>query len=239
MLGLASSGALLIAVEHRVHAQAAGSRNRDWLKYLVYLGFLAILLGARAWGWLPGLVLLAIAVLAAGFELRRLWPQRPARSLGITASVGLGLGHLLLMPDVQGAQLWSAAVLFVAVTDSFSQLFGKLLGKRKLCPQLSPGKTVEGLIGGFAATLGLSQLIPFLLPNRSPFEALILAAVTASAAVLGDLCFSWIKRRFGLKDFSNWIPAHGGVLDRVDSLVLGAPAFYWTWRLLDASPIDS
>jgi phosphatidate cytidylyltransferase len=233
MIGLAASGATLIAIEHRVHAQPAAARQRDWLKYLVYLGFLTILLGARAWGWLPGVLLVAIIVLATALELRRLWPQRPARWFGIAALVGLGLAHLVFEREAQGAQLWSAAVLVVAVTDSFSQLFGKLLGKHKLCPHLSPGKTVEGLVGGVAAALGLSLLIPFLLPGRSAAEALVLAAVTATAAVLGDLSFSWIKRRYGLKDFSNWIPAHGGVLDRVDSLVLGAPAFYWCWRLLD------
>jgi phosphatidate cytidylyltransferase len=232
MLGLAVSGALLIALEHRVHAQDKLVRKHGWLKYLVYLAYLTILLATRAWGWwLAALFLVSIAC-AASLELRRLWPDKPLRWLGISLLVFAGLGHLLLPRGGDGAALFSAAVLLVAVTDSFAQLVGKLIGKHKLCPQLSPGKTVEGLLGGFVAALGLSLLAPFLLPGRSPSEALILAAVTATAAVLGDLSFSWIKRRFGLKDFSNWIPAHGGVLDRVDSLVFGAPAYYWTWRLL-------
>ena len=233
MLGLALSGALLIAIEHRVHAQNELVRKHGWLKYLVYLAYLTILLATRAWGWWLAATFIVAIVGASSLELRRLWPDKPLRWLSISLMVFVGLAHLTLPRGSDGAALFSATVLFVAVTDSFAQLVGKLIGKRKLCPQLSPGKTIEGLVGGFIAALGLSQMIPFLLPGRSPAESLILAAVTATAAVFGDLSFSWIKRRFGLKDFSNWIPAHGGILDRVDSLVLGAPAFYWIWRYFE------
>lgn len=234
MLALALSGALLIAIEHRVHAPGKLVRKHGWLKYLVYLVYLTILLASRAWGWWLAAVLVVSIAAAASLELRRLWPNKPLRWIGISLAVFAGLAHLLLPREGDGAALFTAAVLIVAVTDSFAQLVGKLIGKHKLCPQLSPGKTVEGLLGGFAAAFGLVLLAPSLLPGQSSTELLILAGVTASAAVLGDLSFSWLKRRFGLKDFSNWIPAHGGILDRVDSLVLGAPAFYWTWRLLEA-----
>jgi phosphatidate cytidylyltransferase len=239
VLGLAVSGAVLIALEHSVHTQKPAARHRDWLKYGIYLGYLTLLLATRAWGWWPAAGLVGLIAAAASLELRRLWPDKPLRWVGISLLVLAGLAHLLLPRGTDGPALWAAAILLVAVTDSYAQLVGKLLGKHKLCPQLSPGKTVEGLLGGFAAALGLILLAPFLLPGRSLSESLILAGVTAVAAVLGDLSFSWIKRRFGLKDFSNWIPAHGGILDRVDSLVLGAPAFYWTWRLLEASPLDA
>ena len=201
----------------------------------MYLAYLTILLATRAWGWWLAALFLIVIASAASLELRRLWPDKPLRWLGVSLLVFAGLAHLLFPRGVDGAALYSAAVLLVAVTDSFAQLVGKLMGKHKLCPQLSPGKTVEGLLGGYFAAFVLALLTPFLFPGRSPSQALIFAAVTATAAVLGDLSFSWIKRRFGLKDFSNWIPAHGGVLDRVDSLVLGAPAFYWTWRLLETS----
>ena len=236
MLGLAISGAVLIGLEHRVHSKDSKARGRDWIKYAVYLGYLSVLLGARYLGWWPAVILIATVVAAASYELRRLWPHHSMRWLGVSTLVLVGLAHLLLMRGPEGRALWSGAVLFVAVSDSFAQLIGKLVGHHQLCPRLSPGKTVEGLIGGLAAALGLAIAAPFLLPGLSLTGALVLAGMSSIAAVVGDLSFSWIKRRFGLKDFADWIPEHGGILDRVDSLVLGAPVFYWGWHFLDASP---
>jgi phosphatidate cytidylyltransferase len=116
--------------------------------------------------------------------------------------------------------------------DSFSQLWGRLLGKRPLCPRLSPGKTVEGLVGGGLTTVAVAAALGPLLLGHSPVPMAGLGALTAAGAVVGDLAFSWIKRRAGLKDFSSALPGHGGVLDRFDSLVVGAPVFFWSRLVL-------
>jgi phosphatidate cytidylyltransferase len=101
-----------------------------------------------------------------------------------------------------------------------------------LCPRLSPHKTVEGLIGGIVMAAAIAALLRFLLPSTTLAHVIVLGLVTAAGAVAGDLAFSALKRHAGLKDFSTALPGHGGVLDRFDSLVLAAPAFYWSAAVL-------
>jgi len=141
------------------------------------------------------------------------------------------LGHLLLGNAAVWFSTFAFVFLLVATTDSFSQLWGKLLGNHKLCPQLSPGKTWEGLIGGFVSTAAVSGLLKFLLPDVSLLHLFGLGLLVAASATAGDLLFSYIKRRIGIKDFSGLLPGNGGILDRFDSLIVTAPVFYWT-RLL-------
>lgn len=232
IIGLFGSGAALIQLEHRMHSTCRSEREHTWLKFGVYVLIVSSLLLVRLLGFWPAAGLLCIMSFLALRELYQLMPDSLAFVCAASAGVVLGLSHLLLPIDGGGFETWASAILLVSATDAFSQLSGKLFGQRKLCPNLSPGKTVEGLIGGFLAAGALAGAIGFLLPELSWAERLALGLVTASAAVTGDLLFSWLKRRAGVKDFSTLIPAHGGVLDRVDSLVLGAPAFFWTLETL-------
>ena len=101
-----------------------------------------------------------------------------------------------------------------------------------LCPRLSPGKTVEGLLGGFLGALVVAFLIGGMGSGERFVRLAMLALITAAAAVTGDLAFSAVKRATGIKDFSRALPGQGGILDRYDSLVLGAPVGYWVQRLL-------
>ncbi len=121
------------------------------------------------------------------------------------------------------------------MTDSGAFFSGKLLGRHKLCPEISPKKTVEGAVGG-TIVCGLSFLLFALIINLF-FADIInaemgcaltfaLGLISALAAQVGDLTASLIKRQFGIKDFGNLFPGHGGMLDRCDSIVLVAPVIY-------------
>ena len=118
-------------------------------------------------------------------------------------------------------------LLITTITDTFALFTGKLIGNHKLCPKISPKKTVEGLIGGtimgtFVATIFYNTIISSTVPLVT---VIMLTFVLCLVGQLGDLVFSSIKRYYDVKDFSNLIPGHGGVLDRFDSLIFVVLAF--------------
>ena len=102
-------------------------------------------------------------------------------------------------------------------TDIGAYFVGRAIGKRKLAPSISPGKTVEGLVGGVIAATLLGGAWAFVL--ELPPALFVLAPIFALSAQAGDLFESWMKRRAGLKDSGSWLPGHGGLLDRLDGLV--------------------
>ena len=102
-------------------------------------------------------------------------------------------------------------------TDIGAYFVGRAIGKRKLAPSISPGKTVEGLVGGMIAATLLGGAWAFVL--ELPPALFVLAPVFALSAQAGDLFESWMKRSAGLKDSGSWLPGHGGLLDRLDGLV--------------------
>jgi phosphatidate cytidylyltransferase len=120
-------------------------------------------------------------------------------------------------------------ILFGADAAAFYS--GKLLGRRKLAPKISPGKTWEGCIGAVVASLALAAIASFtFFPELRWFAALPLAAAMAVLGILGDLAESAIKRGAGVKDAARLLPGHGGLLDRMDSLLFSAPLLYYFAR---------
>ncbi|RUT73381.1 phosphatidate cytidylyltransferase [Ancylomarina longa] len=117
--------------------------------------------------------------------------------------------------------------LILSIFDSFSQISGQLFGKRKIVPNISPNKTLGGLVGGTLFAVSSSFLLGDLYQGKS-LHTVLLAFGVVVFAFLGDLAASYYKRRYNVKDFSNWIPGHGGFLDRFDSLIAGGAwsAFY-------------
>ena len=111
-------------------------------------------------------------------------------------------------------------------TDTFAYLFGIIFGKRKLCPSISPKKTIEGALGGIFGSLILLNLFNyFVLKNNIVFVTLS-GIILSIVAQIGDLFASKIKREMGIKDFSNIIKGHGGFLDRFDSIIFVTPLVY-------------
>lgn len=150
--------------------------------------------------------------------------------------LSLSFGFLNLIFLTEKYQFWiflTLAGTFAADTGAF--FIGKKWGKIKLAPQLSPHKTVEGLLGGFAASLiGVFAVRFIFWPDFSLFFTLLLGIYIAILGVLGDLSESLLKRAFDKKDSGDLIPGHGGVLDRLDALLFTAPFVYLVSFYLNA-----
>jgi len=124
----------------------------------------------------------------------------------------------------QSSYLVLLLVFIVAAADTGAYFAGKEFGKTKLVPQLSPGKTREGVIGGFIAAIVVAFIGGFWITSGH-FSLMILAAFIALISVAGDLFISLIKREAGSKDTGSLLPGHGGILDRVDGLLASLPLF--------------
>ena len=120
------------------------------------------------------------------------------------------------------------AFLLTMVPDSGAYFAGKFLGKHKLCPVISPNKTVEGAVGGVAATVIFMVIYALVLQfafhfTVNYFYTILYAILGAGGSILGDLTFSVIKRQVNIKDYGNLLPGHGGILDRFDSTMIVGP----------------
>ena len=141
------------------------------------------------------------------------------------------LAYLLVLPQgeypqVSGPSLVLFLLLLTELNDVAQYCWGKLLGKHKISPTVSPNKTMEGFIGGVLTTVPLAMLLaPWLTPFSS-LDAVLAGALIAVAGFFGDLSLSALKRDLGIKDSGNLLPGHGGILDRVDSLTYTAPLFF-------------
>lgn len=137
-----------------------------------------------------------------------------------------GLSHMGLLLSLPGGRGLLFFLVFVTeMNDVFQFVWGKLLGRHKILPSVSPNKTWEGFIGGVLATTVLGVGLRFLTPCTIP-QIAILSFLTANAGFIGDVIISSVKRDLQLKDTSEAIPGHGGILDRIDSLVVAAPVFF-------------
>jgi phosphatidate cytidylyltransferase len=204
-----------------------------------YAGVVVGLLGAELGGlsWFLG-GLLSTFVLA--FALYGIAETRQSGTVTIATTVlgafwiGAGIGHLILLRDVDDDYLGRLAIftvlLAVWAADTAAYFAGRLIGRHKLAAIMSPGKTWEGFVAGFAASL----LVCFfaLYQDREEFleiwETLVLGAVLALAGTVGDLFESAVKRDMQVKDTGRLLGGHGGVLDRIDSLLFAAVAGYYT-----------
>lgn len=127
-----------------------------------------------------------------------------------------------------GYKLLILLVVPIELNDVFQYLSGKLFGKRKIVPQISPNKTIEGLIGGIICTMLVFSLFFYLLgEGLAWWQVILLGIVMSTLGFAGDVFFSYIKRKANVKDTGTLLPGHGGLLDRVDSLLFTAPLFYF------------
>lgn len=145
--------------------------------------------------------------------------------------VGWLLGHLVALRGLDDGRNWVFFILFVTwASDTFAFFVGRKFGRHKLAPSISPGKTWEGAAGGVGAAVIMSILFfaptPFRLPLAS-WQIIPLAVLVSIFGQLGDLVESLLKRNMGVKDSGSLMPGHGGVLDRIDSLVFASVVVYY------------
>ncbi|WP_343564965.1 phosphatidate cytidylyltransferase [Sphingobacterium sp.] len=126
-----------------------------------------------------------------------------------------------------GLRLVTYIIVLTELNDVFQYLMGKCFGKRKIVPRISPNKTVAGCVGGIGLTVILSNILGYLLLPFGDFSCFsLLGLLFGVLGFCGDVLFSFLKRRTGIKDTGTLIPGHGGLLDRIDSLLFNAPVFY-------------
>ncbi|HKB65281.1 MAG TPA: phosphatidate cytidylyltransferase [Pyrinomonadaceae bacterium] len=183
-----------------------------------------------------------IAAMLRGAPFDKMIVASGATILGVLYVVLLG-GHLVALRTgfEQGlsAHLLSFFFLVLMGADTGAYYVGRAIGKHKLAPKVSPGKTWEGVAGGLVAAMALATAAHFWFFKELPLKwALPLAAVMTVLGILGDLTESALKRGAGAKDAAKILPGHGGALDRLDSLLFNAPLiyyfahFYFSGRLL-------
>jgi len=143
--------------------------------------------------------------------------------------VGWLLGHLILLRNLeQGEYLIFFLFLVTWAGDTGAYYAGKGFGRHRLSPRISPNKTVEGAVGGWAASVLVAYLArQWFLPLISVPDSLILGGLLGIVGQMGDLTESMFKRGAGVKDSGHFLPGHGGVLDKLDSLIFTAPVFYY------------
>ncbi len=137
---------------------------------------------------------------------------------------------MIMTLPIKGWEGGNGPLLFFFVacaqaSDVFQYCWGKMIGKRKIAPRLSPNKTVEGTVGGIATTVAVAVGMSFVTPFN-PWQAALMALLICLAGFFGGLVMSAIKRDLGAKDWGSTIAGHGGVMDRIDSLCFAAPLFF-------------
>jgi len=230
-------GLALVAALFALHELYWMTRTLRPVVLAGYLGAIGTLVGAELGGanWaLAGL----FATLAFAFVFKG---AVSAASVGVTLLgvvwIAVGLAHALLLRDLDehGVLASYTVILAVWAGDAGAYFIGVLFGRHKLAPTVSPGKTWEGLAAGTVATIGVTFVALYKQDFLSIPESLVLGAVIAIVAPLGDLFESALKRDADVKDSGRLLGGHGGILDRLDALLFSWVAAYYViaafWQL--------
>jgi phosphatidate cytidylyltransferase len=207
-----------------------------------YAGAAGTLLGAELGGteWALGGFL---STFALAFVLKGVSSTSQSTTVSVGATVlgagwiGLGVAHVLLIraiPD-DGRLASFALLLAVFSADTAAYFVGRLFGRHKLAPNVSPGKTWEGFLAGSAACVFVTWVALYETGYVTGWRSLVLGAAIAVAAPIGDLFASGLKRDLHAKDFGRALPGHGGILDRLDSVLFSAIAAYYVLAAFNAT----
>jgi phosphatidate cytidylyltransferase len=242
---LAAAALVLGLFEFYVLAKKRDLKPDAVAGYIAAAGLFVIFYITRPWQLLDMLFLIQavlvifipgtlIAATLRGAPFDKMLASAGATILGVLYVVFLG-GHLVAVRvgfnQSLSADLLSFFFLVLMGSDTGAYYVGRALGKHKLAPTISPGKTWEGVAGGIAASLILATIAHYWFFPELPLKlALPLAAVMTVLGILGDLTESALKRGAGTKDAAKLLPGHGGILDRLDSLLFNAPLIYYFGR---------
>ena len=226
--------AALAAGLFALHELYAMGRSLRPIVLAGYIGLVLTLVGMQTGGqpWLLGGLLstMLVAFVVFGFS-----DARPSATAAIALTVlgvlwvGGGLAHLLLLRDIpdDGQLVVFTVLLAVFADDTAAYVVGRTIGRHKMAPKISPGKSWEGFVAGTVAATAVAFFAMYDQGYLSNGEALVLGATIAIASAIGDLFESAIKRDLGVKDSGRVLAAHGGMLDRLDSLLWAGPAAFY------------
>jgi phosphatidate cytidylyltransferase len=236
------AGVTLLAIfAFKEFARASGLYRDWWMTGAVYAGIIAVGIaslishprgeepGSGWYGFFVAVLVFAIALILLTPILRnRARGELQRMSLAIVGFIYMGwmFGHLGFLANSRNAYGFLCFVIFAtAVCDVAAFTFGKIFGRRPLRSEISPNKTWEGAIGAFAVGMILPWVLRFSFPFFGPRELILTCLIVGIGGQLGYLSISVIKRDIGTKDMAATIPGHGGILDRIDSLIYAAPLF--------------
>jgi phosphatidate cytidylyltransferase len=233
---------LLAGYGFKEFARATGLYRDWWLTGMVYLGIAAVGVtslvpqprgdeaGNGWYGLFTVLPVYAIAlIMLVPIVRNRVAMQLQGISLAILGFIYIGwmFGHLAFMANANNAYGYLLYLLFATeINDVAAFTFGKLFGKHPLRSHISPKKTWEGALGALAVSLALPWVLRFSFPEFNTLQLVLTGLIVGVGGQLGDLAISVIKRDIGIKDMGAGIPGHGGILDRIDSLIYVAPLFF-------------
>ncbi len=230
LFALALAGGLLAL--HELYTMARSLRP---LVLGGYVGLVLALVGVELGGttWLLGGML---ATLLGAFVIFGFSDARPSATAAISVTllgvmwIAGGLAFLMLLRDIpeNGRLIVFTTLLAVFVDDTAAFFVGRAIGRHKMAPRISPGKSWEGFVGGTVAAMAVAFFALYDQGYLSNWGALALGAVVAAASTVGDLFESAVKRDLGVKDSGRLLAGHGGILDRIDSLLWAGPAAYFT-----------
>jgi phosphatidate cytidylyltransferase len=233
LLGLAMIVAALAFAEYARIAEAIGASVPWWSTLLLTLLACAMV----PFPWIDPVVAIVLALMTAAVNVlvserigaATLWDTSAAVLAPVY--IGLPLGALVGIAAVAGREAVLLLIGTVAVSDTAQYYAGRTFGRHPLAPRRSPKKTIEGAIGGFiVAPIALVLAGSAWLPGISPLRLGLIGVLLVAAGMAGDLFESMLKRAASMKDSSDLIPGHGGVLDRIDALLFAAPIFYFFIR---------
>ena len=224
----------LLAALIGLHELYVMARSLRPLVLAGYAGAIATLLGAHLGGadWMIGgflLTLLLAFVLYGIAETRQTATITISSTVTAVAWIALGLGHLLLLRAIPEHGRLAVFTVLIAVfaDDTAAYAVGHTIGRHKMAPNISPGKSWEGFVGGTVAAMAVAFFAMYDQDFLTNWGAIALGAAVAISSTIGDLFESAIKRDLGVKDSGHLLAGHGGVLDRVDSLLWAGPAAFY------------
>lgn len=220
--------ALVSFFAFREFAGASGLNRDRWIMRVVYCAILLIAIAPQFFAAIPIVAIIAISfVPIARNTFRGELPRIALATLGFLY-IGWMFGNLSLLATLPNAYGYVCFVIFATeVNDIAAFTFGRLFGRHPLRSQISPKKTWEGAVGALCVSMTLPWLLRFSLPQFDAAQLLLAGLIVGIGAQLGDLTLSVFKRDLRVKDMAAAIPGHGGVLDRIDSLIFVAPLFFW------------
>jgi len=227
--------AVILAVRELNHGfKLAGIIIPEYFLQIASIGVIAATYFGRVSGLsvavaiaLPNLWVFLLALAPAEF-IKRV----SAASLAIFYIPFLAGFIVLLAHDTDGPARILTLVVLVACNDTFAYVFGVLFGRHRLAPHISPKKTWEGLIGSLLATTIGASLIFHFVAHKHWWLGVLIGLMGVATATAGDLIESAIKRDLNIKDMGSLLPGHGGVLDRIDSVLFTAPAVWFVLELI-------